>query len=164
VDREFQYISGDHTNPFWHRRMAVPYESIPSSSFVRQTMRLLYPSHDYVSSPLWVLRHSSRSQTNPALQRHRPSTAACGSPNHYGMRFHFAAGARYLIFDRDAKYGLAVRPRCARPGAPLAERCGRTIGGKRSLAPGKIISCPRVVALHTDTNGLHNFPDRALFI
>ena len=36
VDREFQYISGDHTNPFWDRRMAVPYKSIPSSSFVRQ--------------------------------------------------------------------------------------------------------------------------------
>ena len=47
---------------------------------------LLHRSDDYVSSPLWVLRHSPRSQTNPALQRHRPSEQPCGSRNNYGRR------------------------------------------------------------------------------
>ena len=59
-------------------------------------------------SALLVLCHPPRSPADPAFQHHQASDQQLDHPAVAGGVFPFAAGPRFLIHDRDAKYGTEV--------------------------------------------------------
>jgi putative transposase len=68
---------------------------------------LLHCSDDHLQRALLLLRHQSRSSAHPVLQRHKASDKLV-DVQQLREALPFGSAPRFVIFDRDAKYGLEV--------------------------------------------------------